>query len=74
MYNWHDIYQASQDRHEEIRLQIQRNRLSRNKALPSQAAPPRAFYSPFAARLGRWMVAWGSRLQARHGTLEFREG
>lgn len=29
------------------------------------------FYAPALARLGRWLIAWGWRLRARYGEVEF---
>ena len=30
---------------------------------------PERFYSPALVRLGRWLVAWGCRLEARYGPI-----
>ena len=56
-----DILHAERRRRmAEIVLAARRQRVERR---------PDRFYSPALVRLGRWLVAWGCRLEARYGPI-----
>ncbi|HJZ46611.1 MAG TPA: hypothetical protein VKE41_05575 [Roseiflexaceae bacterium] len=66
MLNWIE-QQIQQQRFEEMVRTAQRDRLAQ---LVLAAKPQRAhFYSPILAGLGRWLEAWGYRLQRRYGAV-----
>jgi hypothetical protein len=64
MPNWIDE-QVQKQRFEDMARTAQRDRLA-NQALAVHLQQLR-FYGPILARLGRWLEAYGYRLQARYG-------
>jgi hypothetical protein len=66
MLNWIDE-QVQIQRFEDMARTAQRDRLAHLAlTIPSQHM---RFYSPILAQLGRWLEAYGYRLQTRYGTV-----
>lgn len=63
----HDLLKA-QDRH----AALLREHTERRRARQARRSRPRhtLLRSRVLHRVGRWLVAWGSRLQRRYGTLD----
>jgi hypothetical protein len=67
--NW-QYYDITRERHQELLRAAEQHRRAR-AARSSTAHYPNTFYAPALARLGRWLIAWGWRLRARYGEVEF---
>lgn len=65
--NWNE-YTNALARYDERLQEAQHHRIVQS-ILNEQR--PTVFYAPALARVGRWLIAWGWRLRARYGEVEF---
>lgn len=66
--NWNDIRGAEEHRQDLLREAARRRFAHEASALAPAATPPRRLHTRALARLGRWLVLWGSRLEALDAT------